>query len=300
MRAALSRSTAEGSHNGAAEIHSPLHSPGTQTPVVMRHCGRFGAVSKTVVGLTVHRGFESLPLRSTSRIPALRAGLRHVRGPCDIRRRRVSAGQRRPCFARFRSPDVPPRAMLEGAPGASYGLTAMELEGIAPTEEHHKHWAKVFAFGVRNGVEDLHAGGAFDDGQAPLLNRLMRRYIYEALLALRYLDPERPDDPFFAYLSELVDDWATDDPYEAVMPGAVSRAIWEFAECAGIDEAAAEELEEAAITGCLGHVHLLARADEPDARAQLSMALAMVPSYWEDPDVSDDFRGLLQTYGRRR
>jgi hypothetical protein len=29
----------------------------------MRHCGRFGAVSKTVVGLSVHRGFESLPLR---------------------------------------------------------------------------------------------------------------------------------------------------------------------------------------------------------------------------------------------
>jgi hypothetical protein len=47
----------------AAEIHSPLYSPGTQAPVVMRHCGRFGAVSKTVVGLTVHRGFESLPLR---------------------------------------------------------------------------------------------------------------------------------------------------------------------------------------------------------------------------------------------
>jgi hypothetical protein len=29
-----------------AEIHSPLHSPGTQAPGVMRHCGRFGAVSK--------------------------------------------------------------------------------------------------------------------------------------------------------------------------------------------------------------------------------------------------------------
>jgi hypothetical protein len=65
--------------------------------------------------------------------------------------------------------------MLAGAPGASYGLTAMEFEGIATTEVHDKHWAKVFALGVRNGVEDLHAGGAFDDGQAPLLNRLTRR-----------------------------------------------------------------------------------------------------------------------------
>src|SRR6266545_1916156 len=52
-----------------AEIHSPLHSPGTQAPVVMRHCGRFGAVSKTVVGRKVHRGFESLPLRFVGRNP---------------------------------------------------------------------------------------------------------------------------------------------------------------------------------------------------------------------------------------
>jgi hypothetical protein len=49
--------------NAAAGIHSPLYSPGTLAPVVMRHCGRFGTVSKTVVGLTVDRGFESLPLR---------------------------------------------------------------------------------------------------------------------------------------------------------------------------------------------------------------------------------------------
>ena len=33
----------------------------------MRHCGRFGAVSKTVDGRKVVRGFESLPLRSKSR-----------------------------------------------------------------------------------------------------------------------------------------------------------------------------------------------------------------------------------------
>jgi hypothetical protein len=49
----------------AAEIHSPLHSPGTQAPVLMRRSGRFGAVSKTVDGRKVVRGFESLPLRST-------------------------------------------------------------------------------------------------------------------------------------------------------------------------------------------------------------------------------------------
>jgi hypothetical protein len=63
MRAALSHSAADGSYGRRDEIHSPLYSPGTKTPVAVRHCGRFGAVSKTVVGLSVHRGFESLPLR---------------------------------------------------------------------------------------------------------------------------------------------------------------------------------------------------------------------------------------------
>ncbi len=36
-----------------AEIHSPLYSPGTEPAVVLRHCGRLGAVSKTVVGRKV-------------------------------------------------------------------------------------------------------------------------------------------------------------------------------------------------------------------------------------------------------
>ena len=50
MRAGLSRSGAEGRATAAAEIHSPLHSPAMLIPVVMRDCGGFGAVSKTVVG----------------------------------------------------------------------------------------------------------------------------------------------------------------------------------------------------------------------------------------------------------
>jgi hypothetical protein len=41
--------------NAAAGIHSPLYSPGTLAPVVMRDCGRFGTVSKTVVRASVPR-----------------------------------------------------------------------------------------------------------------------------------------------------------------------------------------------------------------------------------------------------
>src|SRR5215207_5090414 len=36
-----------GRTNGRPRFIPPLYSPGTQTPVVVRHCGRFGAVSKT-------------------------------------------------------------------------------------------------------------------------------------------------------------------------------------------------------------------------------------------------------------
>src|SRR5688572_6563219 len=50
-----------GRTNAAAEIHSPLYSPGTQAPVVMRHCGRFSTVSKTVVGLWSTEGSNPSP-----------------------------------------------------------------------------------------------------------------------------------------------------------------------------------------------------------------------------------------------
>lgn len=41
--------------------------------------------------------------------------------------------------------------------------------------------AKVIALAARNGVEDLHADGAFSDKQAPALNRRIRSRIYEVL-----------------------------------------------------------------------------------------------------------------------
>jgi hypothetical protein len=44
-----------------AEIHSPLHSPGILIPVVMRDCGGFDAVSKTVVGLWSTEGSNPSP-----------------------------------------------------------------------------------------------------------------------------------------------------------------------------------------------------------------------------------------------
>ena len=64
--------------NAATEIHSPLYSPGNQTLAAMRYCGRFGAVSKTVVRLSAHEGSNPSPSASQagisyeSRVPACR------------------------------------------------------------------------------------------------------------------------------------------------------------------------------------------------------------------------------------
>lgn len=162
--------------------------------------------------------------------------------------------------------------------------------------EYDRFVSKLFALGARNGVEHLHAAGAFDDSEAPLLNRLLRQHVYQALLALRHLDPNRDHDPMAAYLLELAaDEIYQDDPYRAVMPGAVAVAIGEFAAEVGLGEELAADLEQAAAEGCLEHVELLARAAEnEEARPLLGIAAAMLPSYWEDPDVSDDFQRLLE------
>jgi hypothetical protein len=57
--------------NAAAGIHSPLYSPGTLAPDVMRHCGRFAAVSKTVVGLWSTEGSNPSPSADRTEIPAV-------------------------------------------------------------------------------------------------------------------------------------------------------------------------------------------------------------------------------------
>jgi hypothetical protein len=54
---------AAGEHLLALQIPFPLAFPDTAAPLYQRLGGLSGAASKTVVGLTVHRGFESLPLR---------------------------------------------------------------------------------------------------------------------------------------------------------------------------------------------------------------------------------------------
>jgi hypothetical protein len=123
--------------NAAAEIHSPLHSPGTQAPVVMRHSGRFGAVSKTVDGGNVVRGFESLPLRlkASDRAEAGVLVPRPARvngcplpGRTSVRDRQTGAGAGR--FGSYVSPTGRPHGGVSWMPARSLRLVALLRQPI--------------------------------------------------------------------------------------------------------------------------------------------------------------------------
>jgi hypothetical protein len=151
--------------------------------------------------------------------------------------------------------------------------------------------AKFLALGVRNGVEDLHAEGAFGDDLAPTFNRLVRRHIYEALYALTHVDAD--SEKLRDYIVELAGD-DLDDPLRALLPGAVTNAIYEFAEGADIEDDTAEALIDAGIAGLHEHIDLyerLADASGADERSQrmATFAFAMIPAYWEDPECTSAY-----------
>jgi hypothetical protein len=107
-----------------------------------------------------------------------------------------------------------------------YGpVMPVDLAARISSEDHATLWGKVIALAARNGVEGLHAQGAFSDEQAPALNRRLRGYAYEVLIAIRRLDASRDDDRFTAYLLDLIDDWEQ-DPLGAALGRAVASAVW--------------------------------------------------------------------------
>lgn len=84
--------------------------------------------------------------------------------------------------------------------------------------------AKVIALAARNGVEDLHAAGAFSDQQAPSLNRRLRGRVYELLIATRHRDSSQRHDPFTAYVDDLAHGY-TGSHITAALQGAIAQAV---------------------------------------------------------------------------
>src|SRR5450759_482630 len=158
--------------------------------------------------------------------------------------------------------------------------------------------AKTIALAARNGVEDLHAAGAFSDQQAPSLNRRIRARIYEVLLARRLSQPGSTHDPFARYIADLTQGQKGGRGI-AALQAAVARAVDDFSASEAIDDATAKELREAAIDGAVEAYRVVTRLglgrsknEEHDRRA-LYFWLMSVPDYWEKPEVSPEFQKLL-------
>jgi hypothetical protein len=91
-----------------------------------------GAVSKTVVGLTVHRGFESLPLRLRARDPARGAGSRLFRvGEAEGQRGPFQVGRSGPPAA-VHSPGIPPADGWPGGGGVRGGTIFSGARAFVP------------------------------------------------------------------------------------------------------------------------------------------------------------------------
>jgi hypothetical protein len=168
----------------------------------------------------------------------------------------------------------------------------------APTDtDFDATLAKMIALAARDGVEDLHADGAFSDQQAPSLNRRLRGQVYELLIATRHRDPGRRHDPFAEYVHDLAHGHrgglAT-----AALQGAIARAVVDFAAAEAVDGDTARKLREAAVKAALVAYKTVDRLNrskpknERDRRAA-EYWLMRVPSYWEEPVVSPEFQKLL-------
>jgi hypothetical protein len=158
--------------------------------------------------------------------------------------------------------------------------------------------AKMIALASRNGVEDLHAAGAFSDQQAPALNRRIRGSVYELLLATHRRDYRRDDDPLGQYINDLAHGHRGGQTV-AALQGAVARAVEDFTAAEAIDTTTATKLRKAAIKGAVEAYKTVTRLslgrskDEEHDRFAVDFWLRSIPSYWEEPEVSPAFQKML-------
>ncbi|MDX6670917.1 MAG: hypothetical protein QOI91_1280 [Solirubrobacteraceae bacterium] len=153
-------------------------------------------------------------------------------------------------------------------------------------------WAMMLALGARNGVEDLHASGAFEDEDAPLLNGALRRHLYGALVALTYSTNTR--HPHRRWFEDFLLDVAGaapegDGPEQALPPlrGACVLAVQEFAEAIRLGHTARVALARSAVNGMEDHYRVMAGTSGVGADpSALGFVIAAIPGYWERPELS--------------
>jgi hypothetical protein len=145
--------------------------------------------------------------------------------------------------------------------------------------------AVITAVLARNGVEDLHADGAFDDAQAPTLNRLLRQCAAE----VSYAAAISVDDGALEFVLAVADEGhedAGDDLRMLCLTGAAARAVALFAERCALDDNTRDRLALGAQLGVL-------RQDEAEGFMQPGFGMQLFFSLireWEPPEVSPEFR----------
>lgn len=162
-------------------------------------------------------------------------------------------------------------------------MTAEDFLTLSPEARQ----ATIVAVLVRNGVEDLHADGAFDDSQAPTFNRLVRRELYQAGVAAS-LEGEREQDAldYLLGLTELAHPDAGDDMELMCLTGAVAYAVESFASAEDVDQPTWDALTEAAQLAVLDEDERASLTATPFGTALLMSCIAD----WEPPELGAEFR----------
>ncbi|HUR85103.1 MAG TPA: hypothetical protein VMY78_07135 [Solirubrobacteraceae bacterium] len=122
--------------------------------------------------------------------------------------------------------------------------------------------AAVLAAGVRNGLEELHVAGVFDDDQVPALNNGVRARLFDALTNVRRLSDGDRDPGLLAWGAANLDE--VDDTLTAAAPNACIVALDAFALSIGAETERRLAIAEDGLNGLMTTVDLLHRLRDPD------------------------------------
>jgi hypothetical protein len=300
-RMLVSHADADGFHNGFSAIHD--------APALEDHTTAVGKIAErddhpdepSGEQVTQHAAALLLKLaeqiaadevvfyvrRSSKDSPEL--GYRYLRGKVDLAAGPAGTFARAyGSFARTGPTDI------SEAVDQQFDAQTKAMALFSGGDAQDRMWAKVLALGVRNGVEDLHADGAFDDSQAPAFNRLVRGRIYESLAVLRAAGAPDvdADSPVMDWVIEHFDP-EPDDGLTAAVPNAVEDAVETFAHEHDLSEDIMEQLVDDALAGAAETVDLFLRLGDEDAQRHLTFLLLSLPDEWEEPEMRPEVAALL-------
>jgi len=144
-------------------------------------------------------------------------------------------------------------------------------------------WANLLGLGAHQRLLPLARAGRLAPATLDRLGTVLRRHLYEALLALRLgVDDGCPERAWFeAYVFDLLAEDDAEHPLDAATLAATRRALEEVA--------AGPEVGRLALKGVRDHLALMAAGEG----SGLGSVIATIPPDWGPPAVSPVFRTHL-------